>query len=903
MRIIETAVYRGPHLFSATPMVRLMLALDELEEYPTDRLPGFGAALLDRLPGLTEHTCSRGRPGGFAERLADGTWLGHVAEHVALELQKLAGAAVTRGKTRSVAGRPGVYNVLYAYDDPEVALEAGAAALRLVSSLLPPEHAQLQLGRLRDRALPAGDEPIPGLGRLMQVAQRRRLGPTTRSLAEAARRRGIPVQRIEGSSMLRLGWGMRQRMLGASLTGATSHLAVELAGDKQRTRLALDAAGIPVPQGVVVRTAAAAIDAVKRLGIPVVIKPLDGNHGRGVTIGVISDDQVQQAFTDAARHSSRVIVEQQVIGRDYRALVIGGRLAAVAERIPARVIGDGTHSVAELVDIVNDDPRRGEGHQNVLTRITLDAAADRLLAAQRLSRDAVPAAGAEVWLRETANISTGGEAVDRTGDVHPETVAVLERAAQVIGLDVAGIDVLSPDISHPLREVGGGIIEVNAAPGFRMHLAPSAGEPRDVAGAVIDMFYRRPSSARIPVVSVTGTNGKSTTVRMIAHILGHAGRRVGMTTTSGVYVGGHLVKKADASGPRSARMLLDDPTVEAAVLETARGGILREGLAVDRADVGIMLNVSADHLGLGGIDSLEQLARVKSVVVRAVSRRGLSILNADDPLTARFARVAGGRSGFITMQPLTERLRECLRDGGLVGAHEPDGLLVLHDGDRRVQLLAADEIPATAGGAAAFNTQNALAAATAAFFLGISPDVIAAALRSFTGSFEQNPGRFNLTRSPGFTTIVDYGHNPAAIAALGHALKQLRPGHDRFIGVVSTPGDRRDEDIRELGRLAAGIFDELVFRERPDGRGREPGDVVRRLREGALAGGASPDRIRIVLDEHAAMDLALRMATPSDLVVLLPTNVEGTWRQVHEFARNCAGAASEPEQPKETTGA
>jgi len=545
------------------------------------------------------------------------------------------------------------------------------------------------------------------------------------------------------------------------------------------------------------------------------------------------------------------------------------------------------HTVEELVERANADERRGEGHEKALTRISLDSAADRLLEQQGLARASVPAAGRAVALRETANLSTGGEAIDRTDEAHPDNVAMFERAARVIGLDVAGLDVIATDLAMPLSGGDGAIIEVNAAPGFRMHLEPSSGSPRDVAGPVIDMLYPRPEDARIPVIGVTGTNGKSTTVRMIAHILSRAGLRVGMTNTSGIYIDGRQVLALDASGPRSARTVVEDPTVDAAVLETARGGILREGLGVDAFDVGIVLNVTGDHLGLKGIETIDQLAAVKSVVVREVRRRGLSVLNADDPVTRGLASVAGGRPGFITMRPLTDDLRVRIEQGALVAALEQGecgGLLVLHDGPKRVPVLHAAEIPAALGGSAAFNVENALAAAAAAYSQGVDPATIAEALREFECSFEQNPGRLNLTRAPGFTVILDYAHNPAALRALGETLESLRPMHDRLIGVVSTPGDRRDEDIRELGGIAAGIFDVLVLRERPDGRGREAGGVIRLLREGALAAGMPEERIHSVLDEFEAMDVALGMATSRDLVALLPTSVEAVWQQIHEFA-------------------
>lgn len=885
MRVLDTAVYRGPHYYGSIPMVRIRLDLESLADTSTDELAGFADALLERLPGLTEHHCSLGRPGGFVERMRDGTLLGHVVEHVALELQSLAGARVTRGKTRADRAHPGVYAVLVAYEHPEVALAALAMALRLVGDLLP--GTPVDLGPLAGPEA-ADDDEIPGLAALRLLARRHGFGPTTSSLVRAARRRGVPVRPV-GDGTLRLGYGVNQRLLRASITGTTSHLAVLAAGDKQRTRSILAAAGIPVPRGTVVRSAAEAVAAARRFR-EVVTKPLDGNHGRGVSIGLTGDDAVRAGFETARRHSPRVIVEERLVGTDYRVLVVGERMVAAAERTPARVTGDGVSTVTELVDRVNADPRRGEGHVNVLTLISLDDAVDALLERQGLSRESVPEEGRIVALRETGNLSTGGEAIDRTDQVHPANRLAFERAARAIGLDVAGLDVLTPDISRPLSEIGGGIIEVNAAPGFRMHLEPSEGEPRDVAAPVIDLLYPPGTRSLIPITAVTGTNGKSTTVRMLGHVLTRAGYRVGMTTTSGVYVDGERLTSTDAAGPTSARMILDDPTVEAAVLETARGGIVRAGLAVPRVDVGILLNVTADHLGLGGIDTLHQLARVKSVVVRAVRRRGLSVLHADDPRTLRLARVAGGRPGFTTLLPLTDDLAARRGDGALIAALEDDAL-VLHDGPRRLELLPAADIPATHGGIARFNIHNALAAAAAAHHHGIPVDVIVEALRDFEGSYEQNPGRMNLTRAPGFTTIVDYAHNPAAVAALGETLAGFRATHERLIGVLSTPGDRRDDDIREVGRKGAAIFDELIFRERPDGRGRPHGEVVRLLREGAVEAGMSPDRIREIPDEHEAMDAALRSAGPRDLVLLHPTSVDRTWRQVLEFAAERRGTA------------
>lgn len=903
MRIIERAVYRGPHLYSGRPMIRIMLDLEALEDWPTNLLDGFTDRLLGALPGLADHGCSLHRPGGLVERMRDGTWLGHVIEHVALELQRLAGAQTTRGKTRSVRGRPGVYNILYVYEDEAVGVAAGRLAIQLVSDLLPRGLGRLEgLDKLGPPLEPhAGDAGILGIHALQRMQARGALGPSTQALIAAARRRGIPWRRMDDKSLIGLGHGCRQQVLRASITGKTSHIAVESAGDKDLTKRLLEQAGLPAPRGEVVRTADAAVAAARRLGGPAVVKPLDGNHGRGVTIGVEGEEAVVQAFAAAAAHSRSVIVEAQLFGADHRVLVVGGKVVAAAQRRPPEVRGDGRSTIRQLIDRLNEDPRRGAGHEKVMTRIRLDSALDALLTREGLTLDTVLDASRVVVLRDTANLSTGGEAIDCTDLMHPDVVAAAEAAATVIGLDVAGLDILSPDISRPLSEVGGGIVEVNAAPGLRMHLQPSQGEPRDVAGPIIDQLYPRGSRSRIPIISVTGTNGKSTTVRMIAHILGVHGLTVGMTTTSGIYVGGRKVKTGDASGPRSARQVLHDRRVEAAVLETARGGLLREGLAYDRSDVGVVLNVAEDHLGLKGVETIEDLAKVKSVVVEQVSRRGVSVLNADDPFTLRMARHAKGRIAYFSLRGGADTpvlLQRHLLEGGLAAVLEPSvygGLLVIHDGAQRHELLQASDIPAALGGAARFNLQNALASALAAFAQGVPTRTICEGLRTFESSFEQNPGRLNVTREPGFTTIVDYAHNPAALAALGEVLEAMRPRHDRLIGVVSIPGDRRDDDIRAMGRLAAQLFDEVIFRELPDGRGRETGGVLSLLSQAAIEEGMSADRVRRIMDERAAVDAAFAAAGPDDLVVLLPTDVEAVWRQAQTFR----GGASEGPQAVE----
>ncbi|MFC4454219.1 cyanophycin synthetase [Deinococcus sonorensis] len=898
MQVLERGVYRGPHLYSTRPMIRVMLDLGTLEAWPTHLLPTFTDRLLALLPGLESHHCSLQRPGGFVERLRDGTWLGHVTEHVALELQRLTGATVTRGKTRSVRGRPGVYQVLYAYDDEAVGLLAGRLALQLVDSLLPDDLRGVQgLDLIEDAppAVPAAGAPLELgdlLSPLQRLARRRALGPTTASLVKEARRRGIPVARLDDVKMVLLGTGQYQQRIQASITGRTSHIAVQAASNKVVTKTLLAEAEVPVPRGQLVRSADEAVQVARRLRTPVVTKPFNGHHGEGVSVELSTEDQVREGYRRAAQYAPQVVVEQYYRGNDHRILVVNGQVVAVAERVPAQVTGDGHQTIGQLIEEVNRDPRRGSGHGQVLTRIEVDDALLALLPKQGLTLESVPASGQTVVLRETANLSTGGIAIDRTDVIHPDNAWLAVRAARATGLDIAGIDMISPDISRPVTETGGGVVEVNAAPGFRMHLAPSEGQPRDVARPVMAMLFPRGTPSRVPILAVTGTNGKSTTSRMIAHVFRSLGRTVGLTTTSGVYVNSQLVTAGDATGPRSARLVLRDPSVEVAVLETARGGLLREGLGFDHCDVGVVLNVQADHLGLKGIDTLQDLARVKGVIARSVHRRGTSVLNADDPLTARMARYAGGRPAFFSIQaPLSAPLRRHIEGGGLATVREVQegqDWIVLYRGGERQPLLPTGDVPATLGGLAEFNVQNALAATAACVAAGVEPGQVAEALRSFSTSFEQSPGRLNVYDGHPFRVVLDYAHNEAGLQALGQLLQRMRPPQGRLLGMVSIPGDRRDEDIYQLGRTAAGIFDELVFREAPDGRGRPTGDVLEKLTEGALAAGFAQDRIHRVLRESDAADTALRLAQPGDLVVLLPTDITGVWRQVQQF--NSSGA-------------
>jgi cyanophycin synthetase len=873
LRILQTQVFRGPNYWSYESCIRLLVDLGSLEEWPSNRIPGFNEGLLALLPGVAEHSCSLGKRGGFGERLVDGTWLGHVAEHVALELQRETGAHISRGKTRG-AGEVGRYNVIYGYSEETVGVEAGVLAVRLVNHLVQPEE---------------GFDFLSEIESLIKLAERRAFGPSTQAIIDEAASRDIPWMRLNEASLVQLGQGKYQQRIRATMTSQTSALAVDIASDKKMTNRLLAAAGLPVPRSEVVRTADEAAAAAERIGFPVVTKPLDGNHGRGVGLDLADGDAVRRGFERAVAQSrvGRAVVETFVRGNDYRVLVVGGRMVAVAERVPAHVEGDGEHTVRELVELTNQDPRRGIGHEKVLTRIVVDEKAEELVASQGRTMDDVPPAGERVLLALTANMSTGGISIDRTWEAHEDNVEIAEEAARVVGLDVAGIDFLAPDITLPVRETGGAIVEVNAAPGFRMHTHPTEGEPQYVAKPVIDGLFPAGTPSRIPIVAVTGSNGKTTTTRMIAHIFRGLGRKVGMTSTDGVYIDERLVKRVDASGPKSAQMVLQNPRVDMAVFEVARGGILREGLGYGRNDVGLVLNVTGDHLGLREVETLEQLAAVKQVVIEAVPKSGWGVLNADDPLVVEMRRHCSGQVILFSMDPSNELVQRWIRRGrkAVVLERGPLGeLMVLKEGRRTSPIAYVHMLPSTFEGRARMMVQNAMAAAAAAHAAGAHLHDIRQGLRSFTTSIYQAPGRLNVFELDGMKVILDYAHNPAGLEQLGAFVDQLaldgavreRPGEasraaNLVVGVVATAGDRRDEDMRELGRVASRHFDVAIVREDRNTRGRKRGETAELIEEGlreAMREGARTGTVELVLDEMEAVRRALDRGRPGDVVVL-----------------------------------
>jgi cyanophycin synthetase len=879
MRILNRNVYVGPSQYAKFPVIRLELDLGALEQWPTAKLgDGFIDALVGALPGLVEHGCSYREPGGFIRRMREdgGTWLGHVLEHVAIELQNIAGEDVTFGRTRSISDdRPGVYSVVYEYIQREEGIAAGELALKLLDSLLPAE--------LRTATNEAWDWASERDG-FIRYAQRRALGPSTASLVRAAEERGIPWLRLNQQSLVQLGHGKYQQRIQATITGRTPHIAVELASDKEETNKILGSLGLPVPRQQLVASQTDALKAARLLAGPVVLKPYNGNHGRGITINVTADDDIRAGFQAAQEHSQSVIVETFQVGDDHRLLVVNGELIAATKRTPGHVVGDGKSTVTQLIDVVNGDPRRGVGHEKVLTRIELDREANMMLERVGHTADSVPAAGDVVYLRSTANLSTGGTASDVTDIIHPDNRDMAVRAVRAIGLDVGGVDFITPNIAESYKSIGGAICEVNAAPGFRMHIAPSEGTPRDAAAPVIEMLFPPGTPARVPIAAVTGTNGKTTTARMLAHVAKMAGYTPGLTTTDGVYIDGQRTVEGDMTGPMSARMVLSDPQIDLAVLETARGGLLRSGMGVTEVNVGAVINVASDHLGLKGIDTLEQLAEIKRIVVEVAT--DCAVLNADDPNVLKMSAYTDASViCYVTMNPSHPLVREHIRAGGRACALEQGvngHMITLYDKGSHIPLMWTHLIPATMEGRALHNVQNAMIAAAMAFSLGMKLDAIRHGLRTFDTTFFQAPGRMNVYSEHPFKVVMDYGHNAHAVGMMAELAQRLDVSGRRIV-VLAGPGDRRDEDLRAIAEAVAGRFDHYICR-RDDGlRGRDGDEVPLIMAKALLAAGVAEAAISRIPDEQQAVDAALKMGATGDLVLVFADALTRTWKQIIRF--------------------
>ncbi len=865
LEVTRLRALRGPNYWRLAPVIACDIRLGTLEKVTSADIPGFADYLTSALPSLESHRCTRGKRGGFIERLHEGTHIPHILEHLALELQSLIGHDVSFGRVVP-SGDEGVWWLIVAYEEEQVGLRAMRDAVSIVRACIG--------GTTLDVAAMVND--------LLSLYESSRLGPSTNSIVEEARRRGIPVRRLNKYSLVQLGLGRNLHRIQATLTDSTSAIGVEIAQDKDDTKRVLENIGLPVPKGDVARTVEGALDLANEIGYPVILKPIAANHGRGISGRIADADALRASWEKSSAYGSRIVVEQFAEGNDHRVLVVNGRVVAAAERVPAHVTGDGTRTIMELIDDGNRDPRRGIGHTKILTRLPADKSTAEHLALSGRTLETVPANGEFVALRPTANLSTGGTSIDRTDEMHPDNITACEMAAGVIGLDIAGIDILTPDISVPFRENRSVIIEVNAGPGIRMHTHPAEGQPRNVAAPIIDMLYPPGVEATIPVIAVTGTNGKTTTTRLIAHLFRVSENVVGFTTTDGTYLGNRMVIEGDMTGPFSANIILSNPTVDIAVLETARGGILRAGLGFDEVDVGVVLNVSADHLGLRGIHTLEQLADVKSVIPAVVKREGHAVLNADDPLVYAMRDRTMADIVLFSTKPEGEspEFEQHLTRNG-IGARIEKDTFVIRRGRLRIPIAPVHDVPLMVGGAARFQRENILAAVATAYVQGMRYDDIRAGLLSFFPSPSLTPGRLNLMRFGAGRVLVDYAHNAAAIAGLMEFVQGLDAS--RRIGILTAPGDRRDEDLRTVGRLSASL-DYVVVREDKYRRGREPGDTARLIVEGLREAGMREDQMEIIYDEAESLKRALSMMEDNDLVFVLADNVPAVLDQVRELS-------------------
>lgn len=852
MKIVEIKVLRGPNYWSVrrTKLIQMKLDLEEMEQRPTNKIEGFRERLEAMFPTMIEHRCSVGTRGGFFERVDEGTWMGHVIEHIALEMQTLAGMDTGFGRTRGT-GKEGEYYVCISYMEEDAGVYAARAAVRVAEALT--EAVEYDL---------ADD-----IMKLREIREDTRLGPSTGCIVDEAAKRGIPYIRLNKHSLVQLGYGVHQQRIRATIASTTSNIAVDIACDKEETKNLLNAAEIPVPKGDVVRTEEGLKQVIDRIGYPIVIKPIDGNHGKGNTTNIINWDQATRAFAAAKEYGRSVIVEKYITGFDFRILVINYKFICAALRTPASVVGDGKHNIQQLIDVINTDPRRGYGHEKVLTQITVDQFTQKMLDDLGYTLETIPKKGEQVLLKPTANLSTGGTSTDVTDEVHPANIIMCERIARIIGLDICGIDIMVDNLRSPIKELGGAILEVNAAPGFRMHIDPSVGLPRNVAEPVVDMLFPKGHVGNIPIIAITGTNGKTTTARLTAHIVKTAGYKVGYTTSDGVYIQNQLMMKGDCTGPVSSQFVLKDPTVDFAVLECARGGILKSGLAFQNCDVAIVTNISADHIGLGGIDSMEQMAKVKAVVPETCFKHGYAILNAEDDLVYAMREGLNCNIALFSMNENNPRIIKHCKEGGYAAVFE-NGYISIMKGTWKIRVIKVTDVPVTYGGKAVHNIMNCLPAVLSTYFWrNIEIEDIRLALQTFIPSSTQTPGRLNLFQFKHFNFLVDFAHNPAGLELLCDFVSKLE-GEPK-VGIISGTGDRRDEDIRELGRISGRHFDEIIIRQDKNLRGRTAEEIVNLLVEGIRETQPKIIPIEIIYNEKEAIMYAYKNAKPGSLITIM----------------------------------
>lgn len=840
----------------------MRLDLEEMEQFPTNKIEGFRERIEAMFPTMIEHRCSEGVRGGFFSRIERGTWMGHVIEHIALEIQTLAGMETGFGRTRETK-TPGIYNVVFSYTEESVGMFAAESSVAIAEALIAGTDYDVEAD----------------IQKMREIRERVRLGPSTGSIVDEAVARDIPWIRLGTNSLVQLGYGVNQMRFQATITCKTSNIAVDIACNKEETKRMLDLASIPVASGSICVDEEDLENTIKKIGYPIVIKPLDGNHGKGASINVVTWEDAVSGLAYAQKYSRRVIVEKFITGFDFRVLVIDNKLVAAAKREPAHVIGDGKQTIQQLIDETNRDPRRGYGHENVLTQIDVDRDTLDLLEKLNYTVDTVPKNGEIVYLKSTANLSTGGTSIDVTDMMHPENIFLCERISRVIGLDICGIDIMAENLTQPLKENGGCILEVNAAPGFRMHLAPSEGLPRNVAAPVIDMLYPPGKPSRIPIIAVTGTNGKTTTTRLLAHIVKNNGYKVGFTTSDGIYIQNHMMEKGDTTGPLSAEYILKDPTVEFAVLETARGGILRAGLGFSRCDIAIITNIQEDHLGLADIHTLDDLARVKSVVVRSVKKDGWAILNAEDEQCLKIANELSCNIAYFSMDENNPTVQKFAKEGKIVAVYE-NGFITIKKGEWKIRVERATHVPLTLGGKAKFMIANALAATLASYLWGFKTEDISLSLQTFIPSAAQTPGRMNIFDFKKFKVLIDFAHNPAGYRGVEEYLATVEAS--KKIGIIAGVGDRRDEDIRECATIAARMFDHIIIRQEKHLRGRTEDEIIGLIMEGINASGRNVTH-EIITKEVEAIKHAINSAQEGTFITALSDVVTNAIEIVQEY--------------------
>ena len=864
MKIDKIQALRGPNIWSVQrkKLIQMRLDLEEMEQFPTNKIDGFRERIEEMFPTMIEHRCSEGVRGGFFSRIERGTWMGHVIEHIALEIQTLAGMETGFGRTRETK-TPGIYNVVFSYTEENVGIFAAGSAVAIAEALIAGTPYDLE----------------NDIQKMREIRERVRLGPSTGSIVEEAVTRDIPWIRLGTNSLVQLGYGINQMRFQATITCKTSSIAVDIACNKEQTKKMLEAASIPVANGGICVVEEDLEEVIQKIGYPIVIKPLDGNHGKGASINIKNKKDAIEGLAYAKKYSHRVIVEKFITGFDFRVLIIDNKLVAAAKREPAHVKGDGVQTIQELIEETNKDPRRGYGHENVLTQIDVDRDTTDLLDKLNYTLDTIPKKNEVVYLKSTANLSTGGTSIDVTDMMHPENIFLCERISRVIGLDVCGVDIMAKNLTQPLKENGGCILEVNAAPGFRMHLAPSEGLPRNVAAPVIDMLYPPGKPSRIPIIAVTGTNGKTTTTRLLAHIVKNNGYKVGFTTSDGIYIQNHMMEKGDTTGPISAEYILKDPTVEFAILETARGGILRSGLGFSRCDIAIITNIQEDHLGISDIHNLDDLARVKSTVVKSVKKDGWAILNAEDEQCLKIANDLGCNVAYFSMDENNPKVKKFSKEGKIVAVYE-NGFITIKKGEWKIRVERATHVPLTMGGKAKFMIANVLAATLAGYLHGFKTDDISLSLQTFIPSAAHTPGRMNIFEFKKFKVLIDFAHNPSGYKGVEDFLQSVDA--TKKIGIIAGIGDRRDEDIKECASIAARMFDHIIVRQEKHLRGRSENQIIKLIMEGIAESGRSVT-YEIINKEVEAIKHAIDNAEDGSFITALSDVVTNAIDIVQEY--------------------